>query len=127
MKMPERTVNETDLEGFQKHSRSAANLNFYQAITWYVPSTRLPPAARQAGSACRCTARLVVSRILHFTPYAAPLAARLTEGCGRGLTDDLAVNRAIRPIAGATLTARAASEAVRRVLAIDQVIGGTGQ
>jgi hypothetical protein len=46
---------------------------------------------------------------------------------GRGLTDDLSVNRAIRPIAGATLTARAASEAVRRVLAIDQVIGGTGQ
>lgn len=46
---------------------------------------------------------------------------------GRSLTDDLAVNRAIRPIAGATLTARAASEAVRRVLAIDQVIGGKGQ
>jgi hypothetical protein len=41
---------------------------------------------------------------------------------GRTLADDLAVNRAIRPIAGATLTARAANDAVRRVLAIDSVL-----
>jgi hypothetical protein len=41
---------------------------------------------------------------------------------GRALTNDLAVNRAIRPIAGATLTGRAANEAVRRVLAIDQIL-----
>jgi hypothetical protein len=40
----------------------------------------------------------------------------------RTLTDDVAVNRAIRPIAGATLTARATNAAVRRVLAIDQVL-----
>ena len=40
----------------------------------------------------------------------------------RALTPDLAVNRAIRPIAGATLTARATNEAVRRVLAIDAVL-----
>jgi hypothetical protein len=40
----------------------------------------------------------------------------------RALTDDLAVNRAIRPIAGATLTARATNDAVRRVLAIDQIL-----
>ncbi len=40
----------------------------------------------------------------------------------RALTDDLAVQRAIRPIAGATLTAGATNAAVRRVLAIDQVL-----
>lgn len=40
----------------------------------------------------------------------------------RTLTDDVAVNRAIRPIAGATLTARATNAAVRRVLAIDEVL-----
>lgn len=42
----------------------------------------------------------------------------------RTLTDDVAVNRAIRPIAGATLTARATNAAVRRVLAIDDVLRG---
>lgn len=41
---------------------------------------------------------------------------------GHALTDDLGVNRAIRPIAGATLTARAANAAVRRVLAIDRIL-----
>ena len=47
---------------------------------------------------------------------------------GRGLDEDLALNRAIRPIAGATLTARAANAAVRRVLAIDHVLTtGGGQ
>jgi hypothetical protein len=40
----------------------------------------------------------------------------------RELEDSLAVNRAIRPIAGATLTARAVNGAVRRVLAIDAVL-----
>ena len=40
----------------------------------------------------------------------------------RQLDDDLALQRAIRPIAGATLTANAANAAVRRVLAIDQVL-----
>jgi hypothetical protein len=46
---------------------------------------------------------------------------------GRTLTDDLGLNRAIRTIAGATLTARAANAAVRRVLAIDQILSGAGQ
>ena len=45
---------------------------------------------------------------------------------GRSLDDELAVDRAIRPIAGATLTARAANSAVRRVLAIDELLNGTG-
>jgi len=44
----------------------------------------------------------------------------------RPLTDDLAINRAIRPIAGATLTARATNSAVRRVLAIDDVLRNGG-
>ena len=42
------------------------------------------------------------------------------------LGDDLAIQRAIRPIAGATLTAHAVNEAVRRVLALDRVLGATG-
>ena len=46
---------------------------------------------------------------------------------GRVLSNDVAINRAIRPIAGATLTARAANGAVRRVLAIDQVLSGADQ
>jgi rhamnose utilization protein RhaD (predicted bifunctional aldolase and dehydrogenase) len=41
---------------------------------------------------------------------------------GRPLDDDLALQRAIRPIAGATLTANATNAAVRRVLATDQVL-----
>lgn len=40
----------------------------------------------------------------------------------RLLGDDLAVGRAIRPIAGGTLTGLAANAAVRRVLAIDTVL-----
>jgi electron transport complex protein RnfG len=40
------------------------------------------------------------------------------------LSDDIAVNRAIRPIAGATLTARATNAAVRRVLATDEILRG---
>ncbi len=40
----------------------------------------------------------------------------------RPLDGDLAIQRAIRPIAGATLTAQAVSQAVRRVMAIDQVL-----
>ena len=46
----------------------------------------------------------------------------LDQYTDRPLSDDLALERAIRPIAGATLTALAASGAVRRVLAIDQVL-----
>src|SRR5215472_15522753 len=41
---------------------------------------------------------------------------------GRKLDDELAVQRAIRPVAGATLTVRATMDAVRRVLAIHQVL-----
>lgn len=40
---------------------------------------------------------------------------------GEDLDDDLSLKRDIRPVTGATLTARATTEAVRRVLAIHQV------
>lgn len=40
---------------------------------------------------------------------------------GQELDDDLALKRDIRPVTGATLTARATTEAVRRVLAIHVV------
>ena len=40
---------------------------------------------------------------------------------GEALDDELAVKRGIRPVTGATLTARATTEAVRRVLAIHRV------
>jgi hypothetical protein len=42
---------------------------------------------------------------------------------GQELDDDLALKRDIRPVTGATLTARATTEAVRRVLAIHAVVG----
>lgn len=45
---------------------------------------------------------------------------------GRALDDEISINRAIRPIAGATLTARAANSAVRRVLATDAILRSTG-
>jgi Na+-translocating ferredoxin:NAD+ oxidoreductase RnfG subunit len=41
---------------------------------------------------------------------------------GKSLDDDLYVDRAIRPMAGATLTVRAANQAVRRIMAIDRAL-----
>jgi hypothetical protein len=43
------------------------------------------------------------------------------------LDDSLNLNRAIRHVAGATLTSTAATRAVRRVLAIDRVLAGAGE
>jgi Na+-translocating ferredoxin:NAD+ oxidoreductase RnfG subunit len=43
------------------------------------------------------------------------------------LNDDVALQRAIRPIAGATLTAQSVTDAVRRVMAIDQVLEEDGR
>jgi hypothetical protein len=43
---------------------------------------------------------------------------------GRSLTEDLTLKRDIRPVTGATLTARATTEAVRRVLAIHAAVEG---
>lgn len=43
---------------------------------------------------------------------------------GRGLDRELRLKQKIRPVTGATLTARATTDAVRRVLALHQVLGG---
>jgi hypothetical protein len=51
-----------------------------------------------------------------------PSGAWLAQYRDRILSDDLALNRAIRPLAGATVTARAANDAVRRTLAIDALL-----
>jgi electron transport complex protein RnfG len=67
--------------------------------------------------------RIEVTAFLEPPEFQAP-AAWLGQFNGHVLGDDLAVNRAIRPMAGATLTARATTEAVRRVMAIDAVVEG---
>lgn len=41
---------------------------------------------------------------------------------GRALNDEMQLKRSIHPVTGATLTARATTEAVRKALAIDQVL-----
>lgn len=64
--------------------------------------------------------RVEVTAFLEPAEYTPPEPWR-RQYEGRALTDEVAVNRAIRPIAGATLTARAVNDAVRRVLAIDAV------
>jgi hypothetical protein len=46
---------------------------------------------------------------------------------GKTLSDDLRLHRAIRPIAGASLTAKATTDAARRVIAIDRVLGEGGK
>lgn len=65
--------------------------------------------------------RIDVTAFQEPADYRAP-DAWLRQFRGRALDEDLAVNRAIRPIAGATLTARETTNAVRRVLAIDAVL-----
>ena len=42
---------------------------------------------------------------------------------GKGISRELHLNRRIRPIAGATLTVQAVNKAVRRILALDKVLG----
>ena len=44
---------------------------------------------------------------------------------GQELHAELVVRRAIRPIAGVSFTSRAVNNAVRRVLALDQVLAGS--
>ncbi len=61
------------------------------------------------------------------TAFMEPAEFRAPEAWLRQYTDrrldaELGLNRAIRPIAGATLTARAATNAVRRALAIDEIL-----
>jgi hypothetical protein len=70
--------------------------------------------------------RIDVTAFLEPAEYHAP-EAWLRQYRDRGLSDELGLNKAIRPIAGATLTARAVNAAVRRVLAIDQVLQEGGR
>jgi hypothetical protein len=65
--------------------------------------------------------RIEITAFLEHPEYQAPLSwYRQYEG--KSLDDDLYIDRAIRPVAGATLTARATNQAARRVLAIDKVL-----
>jgi hypothetical protein len=65
--------------------------------------------------------RVDVTAFLEPMEYQAPQVF-LNQYRERALSEDLRLQRAIRPIAGATLTAVAATDAVRRVLAIDSVL-----
>jgi len=65
--------------------------------------------------------RVEVTAFLEPREYLAP-EPWLRQFDERALSDDLALQRAIRPIAGATLTAQSATDAVRRVMAIDEIL-----
>jgi electron transport complex protein RnfG len=65
--------------------------------------------------------RVDVTAFLEPTEFK-PSEAWLRQYVDRPLNDELTLDRAIRPIAGATLTTRAANKAIRRVLAIDAVL-----
>ena len=65
--------------------------------------------------------RIDVTAFLEPREYLAP-ERWLRQYDTRPLDDELALQRAIRPIAGATLTATATNAAVRRALAIDRVL-----
>jgi electron transport complex protein RnfG len=69
--------------------------------------------------------RVDVTAFLEPTEYKAS-DAWLRQYGNRRLDEELGLNRAIRPIAGATLTARATNAAVRRVLAVDAVLSAAG-
>jgi hypothetical protein len=51
-----------------------------------------------------------------------PLPRWYAQFPGRLLDDELSLKRAIRPVAGATLTTNATTDAVRRVLALHRVL-----
>ncbi len=51
-----------------------------------------------------------------------PRATWYGQFVGKPLDDEMSLTRAIRPVAGATLTARATTDAVRRVLALHRVL-----
>lgn len=65
--------------------------------------------------------RVDVTAFLEPAEFKAP-HAWLNQYQDKSLTDDLRLHRQIRPIAGATRTAQAASDAVRRALAIDRIL-----
>lgn len=55
-----------------------------------------------------------------------PRGAWYEQFKGRSLDRELRLKQAIRPVTGATLTARATTDAVRRVLALHKLIGSAG-
>ena len=67
--------------------------------------------------------RVDVTVFFEPAQYMAP-PGWLRQFDGQVLHEELAVRRGIRPIAGASFTGRAISNAVRRVLALDQVLEG---
>jgi electron transport complex protein RnfG len=69
--------------------------------------------------------RVDVTAFLEPQEYRAP-RPWLDQYRRHSLEDDLQISRAIRPISGATLTARATNSAVRRVLSIDEILRDTG-
>ena len=69
--------------------------------------------------------RIDVTAFLEPPEYVAPEPWK-RQYYDKPLGDDVAIHRAIRPIAGATLTTQAVNAAVRRVLALDQVLEGYG-
>jgi len=69
----------------------------------------------------RTVRRIEVTAFLEPPEYMAS-EAWYAQYEGKPLSEDLNLQRAIRPIAGASLTGRATTEAVRRVLAIDQAL-----
>jgi len=69
--------------------------------------------------------RVDVTAFLEPAEYLAP-GVWLEQYRSQRLSDELRLQRAIRPLAGATLTARATNQAVRRILAIDQVLERAG-
>jgi hypothetical protein len=56
-----------------------------------------------------------------------PRGAWYEQFRGKALGPDLQLKRDIRPVTGATLTARATTDAVRRVLALHRVLAGGGK
>jgi Na+-translocating ferredoxin:NAD+ oxidoreductase RnfG subunit len=56
-----------------------------------------------------------------------PPARWYGQFAGQGLGDDLALGRHVRNVTGASLTARATTDAVRRVLALHQVLAEGGK
>ena len=65
--------------------------------------------------------RIDVTAFLEPREYQAP-KHWLQQYDEENLREDLTLQRAIRPLAGATLTALATNQAVRRVLAIDKIL-----
>ena len=70
----------------------------------------------------QCLKRVEVLSFAEPVEYL-PRPAFYAQFVGRRLDDELDLKRAVRPVAGATLSAQAATAAARRTLAIHRVLG----